>query len=691
MKNKLKITILVRITAVFVLLGIVVLTANIILYNGFSKNLRSNKEVEEIYSPSIENINKMITMIKDSKMLTQNWVFVDKSTTSPDKEKLIKLHEETYPQLKKDIINLVEKWQIEESNLYFDITASIDSLFIKQQEIMDQLDEFEDYNNPFLLVPIQMDVSGQGNIILHTDRVLKNLNTLSSMQTDYIKKYNSNLETTFLEYQKYMLWIPIIIIILLIITALSIFNSLIKPINKIKDLLIQMGSGVLPEVKDKQRGDEIGEMSIALNQLVESLKITSEFALKIGEGEFETEYKPLSNEDVLGNSLLLMRKNLINANNDAELRKIENLQRSWSSQGIAEFGELLRNNSENLEELSSSVISSLVRYLDACIGGLFIIENENEEDIHLYLAAFYAYDRQKFIKKRIEIGENLVGQCFQENETVYLTDIPEDYVHIVSGLGSDNPKSILIVPLKVNEITFGVVEIASFKNIEPYQIEFVEKIGETIASSISSVKINLKTTKLLAESHEKSERLVKQEEAVRKNISDMEASIKKLDEEFKNERDKAMKLEKDQIANNNRYEQRLKENDLELKKYSYNLNNLYLAINNSFGYYELDNTTQYTNVNSTFLKMINLQKIEIIGQKHQQFAGKELLNSGVYDKIWEMMKSGKTFSSLNKYIFKGQTKVFYETYTPIKDNENNLSKVLVISIDESLQKKQQAY
>ncbi len=691
MKRRFRITILIRITAVFLLLGVVVLTANMILYNGFSNNLRANKEVEEIYTPSIETINHMITMIKDSKMLIQNWVFVDKSTTSPDKERLIKLHEETYPQLKKDIIYLVEKWQTEESNLYFDITSSIDSLFIKHEEIMDKLDEFEDYNDLFVIVPIQMQVSGQGDIITHTERVLLNLNKLSYLQNDYIRKYNSELEITFLKYQKYMLWIPIIIIILLLITAITIFNSLIKPINKIKDILNLMGSGVLPEVKEESRADEIGEMSIALNQLVEGLKTTSGFALKIGEGEFQTAYQPLSDEDVLGNSLLLMRQNLINANNEAELRKIENLQRSWSSQGIAEFGELLRNNSENLEELASSVIFKLVRYLDACIGGLFILNNENEEDKHLYLAAFYAYDRHKFIQKRIEIGENLVGQCFQENETVYLTDVPEDYVHIVSGLGDDNPKSILIVPLKVNEQTFGVVEIASFKNIEPYQVEFVEKIGETIASSISSVKINLKTSKLLAESHEKSERLAKQEEAVRKNISEMEATIKKLDEDFKNEKDKSVKLEKDQIANINRYEQRLKENDLELKKYSYNLNNLFLAVNNSFGYYEFDAISQYTNVNGTFLKMTELAKIDIIGKKHQQFAAKELLNTGIYDKIWESMKNGKHFASLNKYIFNGQTKVFYETFTPIKDNENNLAKVIVISIDESLQKKQQAY
>ena len=67
----------------------------------------------------------------------------------------------------------------------------------------------------------------------------------------------------------------------------------------------------------------------------------------------------------------------------------------------------------------------------------------------------------------------------------FITEIPEDYLTITSGLGDAPPRSILIVPLKLEDEILGVVELASFNIFNPHEIEFVEKIGQTIASTIT--------------------------------------------------------------------------------------------------------------------------------------------------------------------------------------------------------------
>ena len=45
----------------------------------------------------------------------------------------------------------------------------------------------------------------------------------------------------------------------------------------------------------------------------------------------------------------------------------------------------------------------------------------------------------RFLNKRIEIGDTLVGQCFLEKEIIIMTQVPKDYVKITSGLGLATP------------------------------------------------------------------------------------------------------------------------------------------------------------------------------------------------------------------------------------------------------------
>ncbi|MFW6224568.1 MAG: GAF domain-containing protein, partial [Bacteroidota bacterium] len=292
--------------------------------------------------------------------------------------------------------------------------------------------------------------------------------------------------------------------------------------------LSEMGEGKLPEHTLKAREDEIGDMSKALNFLIDGLKEKVTFASEIGAGNFEHDFKPLSEEDTLGISLVEMRGSLRQAKTEEEKRKIEDTKRNWATQGVAKFAELLRQNNDNLQELSFNIIRNLVGYLEANQGGVFILREDTEVPA-VELSACYAYERRKFLKKTIAKGEGLVGTCLQEGETIFLTDIPDSYINITSGLGDSNPRCILIVPLKLNDEIFGVIEIASFKVLESYHIEFVEKVAESIASTISSVKINIRTTELLHQSQEQSEEMRAQEEEMRQNMEEMHATQEEME------------------------------------------------------------------------------------------------------------------------------------------------------------------
>jgi PAS domain S-box-containing protein len=202
-----------------------------------------------------------------------------------------------------------------------------------------------------------------------------------------------------------------------------------------------------------------------------------------------------------------------------------NQQRQWASDGIALFAEILRR--QDTAHLYDTLICQLVKYLKANQGGLFLMKEEGGENF-LELTACYAYDRKKHFKKQIQLGEGLLGQCMREKDTIHLTEIPNDYINITSGLGKANPTTILILPLKSNESMEGVIELASFRTFEPFEIEFLEKLCESIASSVGSVKIHQRTKELLDQFQMQTEEMHAQKEEMRQNIEELEATQEEM-------------------------------------------------------------------------------------------------------------------------------------------------------------------
>jgi two-component system, NarL family, sensor kinase len=84
-----------------------------------------------------------------------------------------------------------------------------------------------------------------------------------------------------------------------------------NPILRLRTIILDLSKGILPDEKISPGShDEIGQMTIAINELIEGLKRTSDFAYNIGNNDFNISFQPLSDNDVLGISLLQMRDKL---------------------------------------------------------------------------------------------------------------------------------------------------------------------------------------------------------------------------------------------------------------------------------------------------------------------------------------------------------------------------------------------
>lgn len=436
----------------------------------------------------------------------------------------------------------------------------------------------------------------------------------------------------------------------LIVLALVIWFialGITSPLVKAKAVLGELAKGKINSDSklNINSGDEIEDISNSINTLIEGLSKTVSFANEIGKGHLNAEYSKLSDGDLLGQSLLDMRVSLQNAKQQEDIRRREDEKINWATSGMAKFAEILRQNHDNMEEFSYQVLSNLVKYVNANMGALFLLNDDKQSDIHFELVATYAYERRKYIEKRLEIGEGLVGRCAQEKETIFLTELPKNYIQIASGLGDDEPACLLIVPLKLNETVHGVIELASFEVFEKHIIDFVEKIGESLAATTSSVKISIKTVKLLEESRVKSEELSSQEEEMRQNMEELQATQE------------------------------------EAARKTAEMESLIKALHASSYVIEYDTKGVITSVNSAYLALTNQSAEQIIGTHHSDNLLMDEKQLKEYNLFWENLRNGIIKKETSKVSMGSKVFTFIETYSPIFNENHEVIKILKIAHD----------
>lgn len=322
--------------------------------------------------------------------------------------------------------------------------------------------------------------------------------------------------------------LSLVIFYIIYIAVRSFGNSFSERLKNLLEGMLLLYNGEKAKEIGVKNMDELGDALEAYNKLRKRINSAEEFALEMSDGNYNYNFKILSEKDSLGKSLNVLKDTLIESRDEHEARAKEDEIRNWVNDGVAKFNDLLRENTTDIKLLGFSLIENLINYLDANVGGIFLVEGDSESEKHIDLLASYAYDRRKYHTKSVEIGEGMLGACYLEKKPIFLKSIPENYIEVTSGLGHEVPNCLYIVPLKVDEDVLGMIEIASFTEFSQHQIEFVNRVADSIAATFVSVRLNMKTATLLEESKRKAEEIAQQEEEMRQNLEEMQATQEEL-------------------------------------------------------------------------------------------------------------------------------------------------------------------
>lgn len=136
---------------------------------------------------------------------------------------------------------------------------------------------------------------------------------------------------------------------------------------------------------------------------------------------------------------------------------------------------------KELNKYAEKLLSNFSNHFDF-VQGVFFIHNTKENQFE-YCAdyAYIAENRPEAFKE----GDTLSGQVAKNKKMVYISDIPDNYIKVVSGLGESSPNHLVIAPVIVKNKVIGVIEFASFKDYKENEIHLIEKLAEK-----TGIKIN---------------------------------------------------------------------------------------------------------------------------------------------------------------------------------------------------------
>ena len=218
-------------------------------------------------------------------------------------------------------------------------------------------------------------------------------------------------------------------------------------------LLVSFGAGVVVT----------RSITTGLGELVE-------VAGSIARGDLDNRIEVAGQDEVAGLATAVdgMQTSLRQAREESEAQ-------DWLKSGLTRLADIMRGEL-TVADLAAKVTTEMATYLDAKVGAFYAMSTADGSE-SLSLLGSYAYTKRKNLSNRFEPGSGLVGQAALERQQILISNVPDDYIKVTSGLGEAAPRQICVTPVLFEGAVKGVVELSLLDHLVPEFMKDIEPEG----------------------------------------------------------------------------------------------------------------------------------------------------------------------------------------------------------------------
>ncbi|MEY2527529.1 MAG: hypothetical protein QOE73_2300 [Verrucomicrobiota bacterium] len=208
---------------------------------------------------------------------------------------------------------------------------------------------------------------------------------------------------------------------------------------------------------------------------------------------------------------------------------LRNNEQDWLKTNLAKFTRMLQGQ-RDLLAVGRMILSELAPVVSAQQGVFYIMDGAAEEP-ELTLLASYAHRERHGVNSSFKLGESLVGQAALEKERIFLTNVPDDYVSVSSGLGESRPMNIVVLPILFEGQVKAVMELSSIERFNSTHQAFLDQLTESIGIVLNTIEANTRTEDLLKQSQSLAAELQSRQEELQQTNQELEEKARQLVEQ----------------------------------------------------------------------------------------------------------------------------------------------------------------